>query len=254
MELVSAVAPQNGPGMLMPLADASGARAAIAAYEALKAAIVRPDDVQRIQGRDFLKKAFWRRVATCFGLSLELVREARGFDESGHLYYSVIYRAVAPNGRSMESDGYCSTAEKGREGWPEHNVRATAHTRAKNRAISDLVGGGEVSAEEMQDEDETPPRRASVQAVKTITLADCGKLATDYDISPDVFKAATKKYRGRWDDLYGAMMRYVTERDAPKPAPADDDERDTAYTFTDAGAAAEASAHDLAGAFGTRGA
>ena len=31
----------------------------------------------------------------------------------------------------------------------EHDVYATAHTRAKNRAISDLVGGGEVSAEEM---------------------------------------------------------------------------------------------------------
>jgi hypothetical protein len=30
-----------------------------------------------------------------------------------------------------------------------HNLIATAETRAKNRAISDLVGGGEVSAEEL---------------------------------------------------------------------------------------------------------
>lgn len=35
----------------------------------------------------------------------------------------------------------------------EHNLVATAETRAKNRAISDLVGGGEVSAEEITAED-----------------------------------------------------------------------------------------------------
>jgi hypothetical protein len=145
--------------MVKPLLDADAAKAAIAAYEQLKTAIVQPSDVQRIQGRDFLKKSFW----------LDLVSESRGFDEGGKLFYSVLYRATAPNGRAMIGDGYCSTAEAGRGGWPEHNVRATAHTRAKNRAISDLVGGGEVSAEEMQDEDERPtprtqpaPRRVTV--------------------------------------------------------------------------------------------
>ena len=135
-------------GMVRPLAGAADAARAIAEYEALKRAIIQPGDVQKINGRDFLKKAFWRRVAACFGLSLELVSEQRGFDEGGHLFYSVVYRAEAPNGRAMPGDGYCSTAEPGRGAWPEHNVRATAHTRAKNRAISDLVGGGEVSAEE----------------------------------------------------------------------------------------------------------
>ncbi len=35
-----------------------------------------------------------------------------------------------------------------------HNVRGTAVTRAKNRAISDLIGGGEVSAEEISDPSE----------------------------------------------------------------------------------------------------
>ncbi len=153
---------EHNPGLVSPLVDATAAKAAIHQYEALKAAIVRPDDVQMIQGRRFLKKAFWRRVATCFGLSLELVSQERGFDEQGHLFYSVMYKAIAPNGRTMDADGYCSTAENGRDKWPEHNVRATAHTRAKNRAISDLVGGGEVSAEEMPDEEARPaPRPAA---------------------------------------------------------------------------------------------
>ena len=34
----------------------------------------------------------------------------------------------------------------------EHDILATAETRAKNRAISDLVGGGSVSAEEITKE------------------------------------------------------------------------------------------------------
>lgn len=146
-------------GMLMPLTDSAGARAAIEAYESLKTAIVRPDDIQRIQGRDFLKKSFWRRVSACFGLSLEMISEER-LVLDGRLAYRATYRAIAPNGRTMDGDGMCSNAEKGREQWPEHNIRATAHTRAKNRAISDIVGGGEVSAEEMPDDDPQPRQYA----------------------------------------------------------------------------------------------
>lgn len=156
---VSAYQPPRVQGFLMPLGKTEEARAAVAAYEELKTAIVRPDDIQRIQGRDFLKKSFWRRIAACFGLSLELVNEERLIID-GKLAYRASYRAIAPNGRVMDGDGMCSTAEKGRADWPEHNVRATAHTRAKNRAISDLVGGGEVSAEEMPDEEIAERERA----------------------------------------------------------------------------------------------
>jgi hypothetical protein len=54
-----------------------------------------------------------------------------------------------------DADGYCSADEsrfknaKGRQKI-ENDLRATATTRAKNRAISDLVGMGEVSAEEVE--------------------------------------------------------------------------------------------------------
>lgn len=141
------------PGLVTPLVDPADAAAAIARYEELKKAIVRPDDKQIISGREFLKKSFWRRVATCFGLSLELVSEERLILD-GKLAYRVMYRASAPNGRWMDGDGMCTQGEKGQ--MIEHNIRAIAHTRAKNRAISDLVGGGEVSAEEMSDDDSAP--------------------------------------------------------------------------------------------------
>jgi len=64
------------------------------------------------------------------------------------LIFNIVYRAIAPNGQYMDGDGACDTWEKG---YPDgyHDTRATAHTRAKNRAISDLVGFGEVSAEEV---------------------------------------------------------------------------------------------------------
>jgi hypothetical protein len=35
-----------------------------------------------------------------------------------------------------------------------HNIRSTAETRAFNRAVSNLVGGGEVSADEIVSKDE----------------------------------------------------------------------------------------------------
>jgi len=66
--------------------------------------------------------------------------------------FTVIYRATAPNGQYMEGDGACDTWE---DGYPDsyHNARAVAHTRAKNRAIADLVGFGETSAEEIRSGD-----------------------------------------------------------------------------------------------------
>jgi hypothetical protein len=120
--------------------------------------------------------------------------------------YLVTCRASARGGRSMEGDGACFAVEKAgkfrcphpdpqqpgnrsrTEHWPaercpnfdpdyqwralpaqatEHNIRSHAHTRAFNRAVSNLVGFGEVSAEEVdRDEsgggrDEPPPPRAA---------------------------------------------------------------------------------------------
>lgn len=174
--------------ILMPLASASQAAEAINAYETLKTAIVRPEqDIQIIQGRPFLKKSFWRRVAACFGLSLELVSEERLILD-GKLAYRATYRAVAPNGRAMDGDGMCMQGEKGQ--MIEHNIRAIAHTRAKNRAISDIVGGGEVSAEEMPDDDGEQPQRATQvqqapqapQRRQQATPASPWKAMTDADI------------------------------------------------------------------------
>ena len=65
-------------------------------------------------------------------------------------YYCV--RATLPNGRSVESDALCSRSEKGKDKVSDHTIMSTAKTRATNRAIAELIGAGEVSAEEMTAE------------------------------------------------------------------------------------------------------
>jgi hypothetical protein len=92
-----------------------------------------------------------------------MVSEER-IEFDGDWGYTVIYRATAPDGRASEMDGSCMASEKRGAMCTVHNVRAHAHTRAKNRAISDLVGFGEVSADELGPDafrDEPPSTQAA---------------------------------------------------------------------------------------------
>lgn len=109
------------------------------------------------RGERFVKKSGWRKIATAFDLDVFLVSDDVERDVNGSpLRARVIARAVAPSGRSMDGDGYCSVDEprfkrdSARQKL-ENDLRGTATTRAKNRAIADLVGMGAVSAEEVSD-------------------------------------------------------------------------------------------------------
>jgi hypothetical protein len=103
----------------------------------------------------FRRKGYWKAIAQGFSLTVELVTEQResfGEDDFG---YCVTAKATDPRtGRSADGDGACFASEKAQRrggiGGTEHNVRAHAHTRATNRAISNLVAFGEVSAEELE--------------------------------------------------------------------------------------------------------
>lgn len=110
-----------------------------------------------------------------------------GFFEDGqpNFGYKVLYKATTAQGFTRDGDGACTAMEKAgkfkcphphaRDAWKslhwppencpdydpayryrrlpenatEHNVRSHAHSRAYNRAISNCVGFGEVSAEEV---------------------------------------------------------------------------------------------------------
>jgi hypothetical protein len=108
-----------------------------------------PDAIITIQGKKFRKKCYWRFIATAFHIDTALISEERIELPDGDWGYTALYRATSPDGRISEIDGTCTASEKRGAMCTVHNVRAHAHTRAKNRAISDLVGFGEVSADEL---------------------------------------------------------------------------------------------------------
>jgi hypothetical protein len=160
-----------------------------------------PDQIMAIGDRDFRKKGYWRAVSVAFDLTIELAEERRevwgAFDDGRENFgYLVTYRASTPR-RTVTGDGACFAVEKaakfrcpheveGRPGYTqhypshrcpdfdpdfrwhtlpdeasEHNVRSHAHTRAFNRAISNLVGFGEVSAEEIERDEAGDSARRS---------------------------------------------------------------------------------------------
>lgn len=164
------------------LVDVEGAKAFMTNYQETIKALLTDKDYQTIAGKDFKKKSAWRKLATAFRISDEVIDEKLEFDETGQIV-SARYRvkAMLPNGRSTEGVGVCTIYDKiryhstknndadtetpsnfilrGRFSNAEHDVPSTAHTRAKNRAISDLIGAGDVSAEEMGEIRESAPRK-----------------------------------------------------------------------------------------------
>ncbi len=126
-------------------------------FQEFKQRLLTKDDSVMIAGRPYLKKSAWRKWALACAVSDELVNYDRlplqGKDSEGNFSYRVVVRAFHERtGRS--SMGVAVASRKEKKDWTheEHDIFALAHTRAKNRAIADLVGGGEVSAEEIISE------------------------------------------------------------------------------------------------------
>lgn len=152
---MSVIAPREP---LRPL-DIGQTKQAMAIYQQGLQAILADNDWQQFVDRrgnrhKFLKRSGWRKIALWFGLNLETQREEIDRDVNGHpLRARVVYRAIASDGRYADGEGGCDTTERNIQK-PEHDLLATAATRAVNRAISNLVGLGEVSADEIEAEPE----------------------------------------------------------------------------------------------------
>lgn len=103
--------------------------------------------------REFKKKTAWQKLGRAFNVNTRIVEKEFQRSKTGRIseaYYCV--RATLPNGRSVESDALCSRSERGKDNVSDHTIMATAKTRATNRAISELIGAGEVSSDEMTAE------------------------------------------------------------------------------------------------------
>lgn len=139
-------------------------------YQALCESILTPDDSIGIPGQPggFIKRSGYSKLATFYGSSSEILSlHIRRGDDGEIISASAMVRARHPNGRQEDGDGACSITEprfknpSGRQK-AEHDIPATAVTRARNRAISNLIGFGSVSAEEVEEETPAGPRWGEV--------------------------------------------------------------------------------------------
>ena len=168
---IVAVDNSTAPTTIQPLqtVDVDAAKDFMKYYQELVEALLDDSDYQPIQTQQGIKKSkkksAWRKLATAFNISDEVLEKEIIRDEC-HRIISARYevKATLPNGRHGVGTGSASIYDKiskkdTKEPTPfqlrqrftnaEHDVISTAHTRAKSRAISDLIGAGEVSAEEL---------------------------------------------------------------------------------------------------------
>lgn len=146
--------PARGEVLLPVSVDA--ATGAVAEYEAITRAVVTDDDYQSLgrSGRRFPKRSAFQKWATFYNVSTEVrVRDLTHNADGDLVRCDAIVRATHPSGRYAEGDGACAIteqrfADQGGRGKVDHDLAATAVTRATNRAVSNLIGFGQVSAEE----------------------------------------------------------------------------------------------------------
>lgn len=172
-------------GILRPADSLDRIADAFKEYKRVCETILDKSDYQEYEGKPRKKKSAWRKLATAFNVSTCIVKEELERTETRHVL-SASYTVCAYTGpksspyRQVEVVGYCDVNEKccpssrgekchkaawkghyccsngcdGRKHWthPDHDVKSTAQTRASNRAIADLIGCGEVSAEELTDD------------------------------------------------------------------------------------------------------
>lgn len=164
------VLPEQSPQVptrevLMPL-DAGQVIDGMRRYQSLLKDLLDEGDWQvyeeRGERKRFPKKSAWRKLSRAFNLSVQIQHVSVERGEDGKpLRAECVARAIAPNGQTQDADGYCALTEfKGKRADDvklENTLRATATTRAKNRAIADLVGMGEVSAEEVTEATPSAP-------------------------------------------------------------------------------------------------
>lgn len=200
--------------VVAPVVSPEKSREAWDMFQATKKALLDGSDYQVIatnafengkwitKRKPFVKKAGWRKLATAFNLSDQVIKELRvEYAEMPYkekdlvvmkpgFVWEMTVRAIAPNGRFAEGVGSCASNERG-FAHVEHDVRATAMTRAKNRAISDLIGGGEVSAEEMEGQDK------EVTPTATPVVATGSNCSTNHDTLPILTVNKEGKNKGR---------------------------------------------------------
>jgi len=185
--------------LLSPAADLATVASRFGEYHELCRLLLTDDDWQVANvPRPFLKRSGWRKLATAMGVNLEQLRREVHRDDGGAVVWAEFtYRATAPNGRFADAIGGCAFAERKPHAWAhrDHDITATAETRAKNRACADLFGLGALSAEEIDGEHPGHPADREAAPVANRPLPNGGRPPIDLSGPPwqgelNTFRAA----------------------------------------------------------------
>jgi len=135
---------------VIPRPNVEGTVEAMNEFQKLKQKVLNANDTVTISGKQYIKRSGWRKIAMAFNISTEIVKIEREKIDNTYVV-RVIARAKNIGGRVSEEAAVCDSTEfeRGNLQGTLHNIETKAVTRAINRAISNLVGGGEVSAEEI---------------------------------------------------------------------------------------------------------
>lgn len=212
------------------IVDIEHAAAAQRNFNELVEALLEPSDYQTIGNVPKKKKSAWRKLARAFNISDDIVeKEIIREDDYQIISAWFMVEATLPNGRKGIGIGDCSIFDKIRkyptDKYPadtetpshfelrkrfnnaEHDILTTAHTRAKSRAIADLVGGGEVSAEELDGLINRPKGKptpakpkikgqTSTMGMKPKSMQDKAKEGIPIPIQTQNIKKTTPKKKG----------------------------------------------------------
>lgn len=186
-----------------------------AAYDEACRALIGPNDVQKDKGREFKKKSAWRKLARHFGISVLVDPADTQYQrfETGVWLATARAVAVAPWGQRFTDVGACGSDEQtGRRVITMADAIATAMTRAINRAISNLIAMGEVSAEEMGETEED--ERAAEQDVKLV-FAESAKAGITKETFPAWYQEVTGK---AWRVMYAGDVKSLLDAAARRIA------------------------------------
>ena len=140
---------------LMPAMSVDETLSAFKEYQSLRKKLEEKGDFISFGSGKEEKKAptkQWRvKLSRYFGLCAEITKEWDTKEDNNSITYHKRARVIhLKSGLFYEATGACNTGEKERDGSKKyHNAESHAETRAKNRAILEFVGFGEVSAEEL---------------------------------------------------------------------------------------------------------
>src|SRR5579871_4302917 len=118
--------------IVRPILKTKDALSELESFENMKARLLVTSDYQMISGKNFIKKSGWRKLALVFNISDQIMESSKVVREDGSFVWSFRVRAQAPNGRFTEAVASCDSRER-KFAHIEHDVQATAQTRAKSR-------------------------------------------------------------------------------------------------------------------------